>query len=151
MCAVAGCDNEAKKDGLCWGHYKRRRQGSPLSTPLAPRGAADGRSARQVLLDASLRHADADAENDAEYDKAVHNLATAAERYARKKHAAKVTEALAARAGRGERLGRPPAPIDTSDLELLELGAARVKDVAEKYAVSRWAVYRAKRRRVAKT
>ena len=75
MCAVAGCDNEAKKDGLCWGHYKRRRQGSPLSTPLAPRGAADGRSARQVLLDASLRHADADAENDAMYDAAVRIVA----------------------------------------------------------------------------
>jgi hypothetical protein len=77
-CTAGDCPKPAYKDGLCSGHYTRRRRGQPL-TPLAPRqgwgvGAKDP---HDRLKDAAIAYSDA--VDQADYDKQWENLVDAAE------------------------------------------------------------------------
>lgn len=36
-CSVDGCPSEAKKDGFCWGHYKRKQRGQAIHVELGER------------------------------------------------------------------------------------------------------------------
>ena len=76
-CAVEGCRNPEAEAGLCWGHLKRRKRGRSLDGPLRQYG----RTARENLVAAALRCADAD--DDDEYRRSSKTLRIYAQRYAR--------------------------------------------------------------------
>lgn len=38
-CTVEGCENPIRTDGLCLGHYTRRRRGLDVNAPLKTRNA----------------------------------------------------------------------------------------------------------------
>lgn len=70
-CTAPDCDREAKRRGLCDGHRWQREHGRAL-TPLEPRG----QDPRDRLTEAALAYADA--ESDAEVERARARLETAA-------------------------------------------------------------------------
>lgn len=84
LCSVIECIEPAgaKTGDRCEAHAKRAQRGQPLTPPLARRPAARD-NPLAVLMEAALRFANASAEDDADYDKAVDNLRQAAKRYQR--------------------------------------------------------------------
>lgn len=96
------CPNEAKRDGLCWGHVKAKSDGRGIDIELqAPKGAPRARaglepvSHRELLREAALAYADA--EDDDDYRRADDNLAKTAQRFAKGGAKDAIDEALAAR------------------------------------------------------
>lgn len=73
-CAVEECGRPAKRQGLCWGHYRRKRLGKPVDRPLAVR--SESLYARAVRT--ALRYADA--ESDEEFRAASRALRRVAHR-----------------------------------------------------------------------
>lgn len=69
LCCVDDCTNVAQRAGYCWGHYKRKLLQRPLSSPPLARRA-------QPQLERALAAATqwADAETDAQHDKALQAL-----------------------------------------------------------------------------
>ena len=41
VCTVDACGRDARKAGLCWGHYKRKMRDQPVNVQLAERGHTD--------------------------------------------------------------------------------------------------------------
>lgn len=75
-CGIDGCENWARRGGLCWGHLKRRSRGLPLHQPLAERSTLWSR-----LVRAALRYADAPADDECEYVRAKDQLRKSAYDY----------------------------------------------------------------------
>lgn len=53
LCSAAGgrCPFPQRKQGLCWGHYQRRKRRQALSTPLGRRTATPLEGLYQAMLD----------------------------------------------------------------------------------------------------
>jgi hypothetical protein len=61
---MSDCGRPAFRDELCFAHLKRRQRGLPLSGPIQ-----EPLDARQKLLEAALKYADSDSEDDREYQR----------------------------------------------------------------------------------
>jgi hypothetical protein len=93
-CSVDGCPHPPARAGYCGGHTKRRTRRRPLHTPLRPRHSsreerlteaalAFAERARRDLRQAAAEYAEA--EGDADFQRAWHRLRMAATHYARAK------------------------------------------------------------------
>ena len=140
-CAVDGCEGEAKKAGFCWAHYKRRQEGRTINEPINKITGSRTINAESVL-EACLRYAEADSDDDEAWRKARRAMLYIAESYGRRAISEKIRRTLREKQERGEPVGRPKTAIDDADIELLRIGAIRVQQVAEKYAVSRVTVWK---------
>lgn len=81
-CSVDGCPNAAKRGDLCWAHLKRRARQKPMTDPLSYK-ARGYSSPWEHLQRAAVRLADADSEDDAEYERRKDVLRKAALAYIR--------------------------------------------------------------------
>ena len=136
-CAVDGCVNAASKGQYCWGHYKRTQRGQLINAPLeVPK---QKRNTREAVVEAMHRYVDADSDGD--FSLTERRLFETIHNYARRHTSEKIRDGLARRRAAGLPVGRPSAPVPESDLELLRLGEARVKDIAAKHGVSRMTLW----------
>lgn len=121
-CSVDGCENEAKRAGLCWSHRKRKLRGHVVNEALAARP-----SGRERVREAALAYANA--ETDADFKRAEDNLFKAA-------------YAIAKRASGGGR----PAKVDVDAALAALRSVGSIRGAASLLGVSRMAVWRALRR-----
>lgn len=135
-CTVGECEEPTRQGrARCEFHEKRYQRGQSLTAPKAERLSASAR-----LLEAAIRLADA--EGDADYDKAARDILRAARQAAPAAHGALVRLGLEAARKRGVRLGRPPALTAQEAMALLKQHGTLVRAAAAR-GVSRWAIWRA--------
>lgn len=100
-CTVAECETPTRQGRIrCDFHEKRHQRGQPLTAPKAERLSGNAR-----LLEAAIRLADA--EGDADYDKAARDILRAARQFAPGAQGALVRHGMELAKRRGVRLGRP--------------------------------------------
>lgn len=78
-CSVEDCGSPARRQGLCWGHLKRKARGCSVNVLKREYG----RTKEQALLDAALNLADCATDDDGAWDRARANLRMTARRYGR--------------------------------------------------------------------
>ncbi len=138
LCSVADCLCEVEAGDLCASHRWRSTHGKKVAAPLRRRQE----SKLDVLMEAALRVADVDAEDDGEFERARDALRKAAERYSPAVIGRRTREAMAAAKAQGRHVGRPAKVDPRQAAELLtQLGG--VVAVARHLGVSRQAVWRA--------
>lgn len=91
-CSVTGCEKTACRNGLCWAHRKRRARGSPpLHEPVREYAVP----LLAQLKGVAIRYAEADSDDDAQFERLGDRLRRLALAYARRHERANL---------------RPPAP-----------------------------------------
>jgi hypothetical protein len=84
FCEVADCIREAREDGLCWGHAKRRRKGQAMVTLQAnggPHRSQHYPSPFSRFVEACISLADADPTDDSAWHRARMRVRSAAVRW----------------------------------------------------------------------
>lgn len=138
-CSVDGCENEARRGGLCWGHHKRKDRGMPVEATMAPRPTKLAR-----LRAAALAYAEADTDQD--YDRADDNLIKSAAA-ARCAAIGKLTrDGMARLKAQGVHVGRP-SKVDPELAAQAVAEAGSMKRAAVALLVSVRTVRRALRKR----
>lgn len=108
LCSVDDCGRPAREGDLCPGHAKKKRRTGIVGGELETAKSGENRpSARNLLREAAYTLADADSEDDAAYDRADHNLAMTAVRFARRSTVEKIRQAFERRRAEGLPVGRP--------------------------------------------
>lgn len=74
------CDKDAEREGLCRAHRQQKYDGRPL-VPLRKQN----QTRMELLREAAIAYADASAEDEAAFQRAINRLAKAAERYSRRR------------------------------------------------------------------
>lgn len=138
-CSVDGCDKPVGKEGLCWGHRRRRQRGQVVNTSL--RSRPESPMAR--LCEAAIVYANA--EEDDDFARARDNLRKAASAYGGMSVPELVRRALEEARQRGVRLGRPPK-VEPELVAKMVLEVGGLDEVAARLSVSVWTVRRALRR-----
>lgn len=87
-CQGPDCDKPAERDGHCRGHRQQKYEGREL-TPLAPRK----QTRWQILSEAALAYADANAEDQAEWRRRQSRLIMAARKYSAANEVSGATQA----------------------------------------------------------
>lgn len=140
LCAMDDCLNEAREGDICSTHARRRRRGQVMSAPVIERP----KSALDRLLESALTYAEA--EDDADWDRAIDNVRKSATAYVAKNIAASIRKRLAEMRASGARLGRPRkiGPKDAADAVS---SAGSISAAAAKLAISVRTIQRALVRR----
>jgi len=151
FCTVDGCLRRAKRDasGLCEGHTKRAQRGATVAGELLERTSSrftPYQSPLERLQEAALRLADADTEDEADYQRAQDSLRKAAEAYGRRATSEKVRTALALAKAKGRPVGRPPK-VSRDQATQVRAAAGSIAEAARRLGVSRNALTRALKRR----
>lgn len=137
-CTVGECEEPTRQGrARCEFHEKRHQRGQSLTAPKAERLSANAR-----LLEAAIRLADA--EGDADYEKAARDILRAARQAAPAAHGALVRLGLEAARKRGVRLGRPLA-ITPEEACALVAQHGSIRAAVRALGVSRNALRRAMR------
>lgn len=76
VCSFDGCEDAARRGGLCWGHLDQRRRGAPLTEKRER-----GQGPKAVLMEAIFALADAELEGEGAWGPAWNRLRIAARRY----------------------------------------------------------------------
>ena len=100
ICRAEECLNPAARGEYCWTHVKRNQRGQDD----APRGP----SRSELLREAAIGMADADADDDAAFERADANLRKAAHTFAFHDIRERIKAGMARAATQGRRPGRPP-------------------------------------------
>lgn len=104
-CTVAECEESTRQGRIrCDFHEKRHQRGQPLTAPKAERLSPKGR-----LLEAAICLADADSEDDVEYQRRERALLLAARQLASHVPGEVVRQGMDAARRRGVHVGRPRA------------------------------------------
>jgi DNA invertase Pin-like site-specific DNA recombinase len=137
-CSVDGCERDAARGGMCWGHDKARREGQPLR-PL--RSYANPlESLRESAY--ALADLDSDGGSDREFRRLDQNLQDAAKRFGRRSFSEAVHEGMEAARARGAKIGRP-ALIPPGAAQAAVRMHGGVRKAAKALGVSHWSVLRA--------
>lgn len=151
FCTVDGCLRRAKRDasGLCEGHTKRAQRGTTVAGELLERSNSrytPYASPLERLQEAALRLADADTEDEADYQRAQDSLRKAAEAYGRRATSERVRASLALAKAKGRPVGRPPK-VSTDQATQMRAAAGSVSEAARRLGVSRDTLAKALKRK----
>lgn len=139
-CYAPDCLNPVDGHGLCSTHRKRQQRGTSLETPKVDKS----RTPFEVALDASLKLADVDSEDDAKYASAKDNWRKAILAYARRELGEAVRVGVSRRRRAGLKIGRPPRVTAEQARAALEQHGG-VRPAARALGISRAALKRALR------
>jgi hypothetical protein len=136
-CTAPGCDDSTRQGrAYCDFHRRRLDRGKPLTAPKKVR-----LNPRERLHEAALAWADADAENEAAYQKAATELLKAARAMAPQVAGDVIRQGMAEARQRGVRLGHPPRLTHSEALQAVSrhgsLKAAVRAGVASRNALRR--------------
>lgn len=93
------CPSEARRNGLCWAHAKRRKLGTSNAKEIRPWG----RTPKALLIDAALHYLEVDETDEQGWELAWHRLRMAARRYTEAEKRTKLAAGYRAKArGRGD-------------------------------------------------
>lgn len=136
-CSVEGCLRPVEAGGLCAGHRKRKTRGTTIAGELRD----DTRSPAEILTDAAIALADADAEDDEAWRRAKKSHEYAAESFARRRTKARIRETLTKLRAEGVRLGRPVSVSEEAVARAIETFRSMTV-AAQTLGVSRWTIRR---------
>ena len=138
LCRAEDCTNLSARDGLCWSHARRKREGASMQ--LAKRPATPIERVRE----AALTYAEVDAEDDDAFRRADDNLRKAAIAYGAREVIDRIRKGLERRRQAGLHVGRPRKVEPKAAIDAVtETGS--VQKAATKLGVSRYTVGRALR------